>query len=94
MISQDSLVRTGLEVYKTEDTNKEESKQDTTVETSSENTEDSTTTSSNSNSTVSNTDKDETPIEPVTPSQPTDESEILRKGSKGIEVRQLQEKLI
>lgn len=58
MISQDSLVRTGLEVYKTEDTNKEESKQDTTVETSSENTEDSTTTSSNSNSTVSNTDKE------------------------------------
>lgn len=58
MISQDSLVRTGLEVYKTEDTNQEESKQDTTVETSSENTEDSTTTSTNSNSTVSNTDNE------------------------------------
>lgn len=43
-------------------------------------------------SVVSNTDKDETPTEPITPSQPT--SEILRKGSKGIEVRQLQEKLI
>ena len=42
-------------------------------------------------SVVSDTDKDETPIKPVDP-QPI--STVLRKGSKGTEVRQLQEKLI